>query len=117
MGLVFHGCERVGEREGLCATAARERKGDRADGKKTGTVRLGRANGWLKSRYLQTIVVGEPSRRADVLEIGKAHSQADPRAREGQGANIPRGDYQSFSTRICAGQQDDAGGQSVCDGW
>lgn len=70
-----------------------------------------------KPRYLQTIVVGEPSRSANVLEIGKAHSQVDPRAREGQGANIPRKDYQSFSTRICAGQQDGAGGQSVCDGW
>lgn len=53
MGLVFHGCERVGEREGLCATAARGRKGDRADGKGTGpgTVRLGCANGWLKGTY------------------------------------------------------------------
>lgn len=39
----------------------------------------------LAEKYSQTIVVGEVLRGANVFQIGKAHSQVDPGAREGQG--------------------------------
>lgn len=39
----------------------------------------------VAERYLQTIVVGELLRRANVLKTGEAHSQVDSRERQGQG--------------------------------
>lgn len=110
MGLVFHGCERVGEGRGLCVTAASDQaRRPRADVKTlrdySNAVRQGRANGWLKSTHKPSSkdTVAVPS-GASVFKVVRG-AQPGYQDHVKAGANIPRGNYQSFTIRICAGQK------------
>ena len=99
MGLVSQGCERLGEREGLCATPAWDREGDRADVKR---IQSGRAAQTVGSKVLTNHGRGIS---CSVLLTFSRLARRTARLIQGPGANIPRGDYQSFTTRICAGHR------------